>query len=670
MKKYFIHIAILCAALLTGSCAKETGLDVAPVQTVLKASMPALTKTAIDGVKVTWTAGDAICVNGANSSPIEEAGASATFEFRAALTAPYKAVYPTSIYKDGTTVTLPILLEANSFSIPLSGYLESGDEIPFKALTALLKISITGEETTVIKDITLKGLGDEQLSGDFTIDYETGALTGASTAEANRAVKVNVNKPLSSAALVLYIPIPAGEYASGYQIDILDSEGGIMRKAVTARTVKAGELREMPALAFEPNVGEDPNIGGIPSAQELKDFASAVNDGRSIARWLNASGEVELLADIDLGGEEWTPIGNGSVTNAHAITGAAFNGIFDGKGHTVDNFKVTLPASASNAAGGLFGCVSGATIKNLSIGDKAVIKTSSTAGFVTLGGVVGFAGESNLSGLDSKALLVNDGGKDNTRLVIGGTIGTMFSSETTACTATDIQGHASFNVVNTANTKNGATGFIVGGVIGYMDGKDYDSAPTTATNIVNYSSFSVQATRTAGCIGTINSQSHAEGCINYGNISCTDTKATNSRPSGIASAMGTKTTLKGSVNYGDISFPVSGDSTHGYAAGIVGQTNDANEYFTYIDGCASYGTIQTDMYFGNKYMGIVCADFASKKVTVKNCIIGGAIGPYTPTEEAPVVTLDASNFAQYYSMEADARKANVVFQNNTFGTRP
>ena len=212
---------------------------------------------------------------------------------------------------------------------------------------------------------------------------------------------------------------------------------------------------------------------------------------------------------------------------------------------------------------------------------------------------------------------------------------------------------------------------LVGGVIGYMDGKDYDAAKVLATNIVNYSSFSVQATRTAGVIGTLNSNGHAEGCVNYGNIACTDVKAANSRPSGIVSAMGTKTTIKNCVNYGDISFPVTGDTTHGYAAGIVGQTNDGNEYFTYIEGCATYGTIQSDRWFASeKFMGIICASFNAKKITVKNCILGGAIGPYTPTEEDPIVTLDATNFQDYYSLTAANRIANVVFENNSFGTRP
>ena len=117
---------------------------------------------------------------------------------------------------------------------------------------------------------------------------------------------------------------------------------------------------------------------------------------------------------------------------------------------------------------------------------------------------------------------------------------------------------------------------------------------------------------------------------------------------------------------------MTGDSTHGYAAGVVGQTNDSNEYFTIIDGCATYGTIQSDRWFNTteKFMGIICASFNAKKVTVKNCILGGKIGPYTPTEEDPLITLDATNFQDYYSLTAANRIANVVFENNSFGTRP
>ena len=444
-----------------------------------------------------------------------------------------------------------------------------------------------------------------------------------------------------------------------------------MRKAVTARTVKAGELRDMGALAFEVNVTEDPNIGGIPDAKEFKDFVTAVNEGRSFNRWINEStGAVELQADIDLGGEDWTPVGNATVTTGHAITGNAFTGVFDGKNHTVDNFKVTVAASAANAVAGLFGAISGATVKNLVIGENVVIKNASTAGFVTMGGAVGFASESTLENIDSYATLINEGGKNSTRLVVGGVIGTLFSSETTASTAKDIKGHAKFNVKNTVNTNNGASGNSVGGVIGYTDGKNVDTAPVKVENAVNYSDFSVQATRPGGVIGTMNTNTIAENCSNYGNISCTDVTASNSRVSGIVSAMGNNTALKGCVNYGDIAFTVSGDKTHGYAAGIVGQTNDANSY-TYLDGCANYGAVQSDRWFADgddKYMGIICANFNSKVITVKNCILGGKIGPYTPTSESPVITITSENYTQYYTLTAASRSQKVVYDNNTYGT--
>ena len=669
MKKYMIFAAI-AAAVLAAGCAKESLIE--PEQgTVLNASLSTLTKTAIDGVKVTWTEGDAINVNGANSYPITEAAATAKFEFKTALTAPYKAVYPTSIYKDASTVTLPANLEAGAVFTPLAGYLESGDAISFKALTAFLKISLTGEATTTVKDLTLKGLGGEQLSGDFAIDFATLALTGSSTADADKVVKVNINQALSATPLVLYVPIPAGNYASGYQVDILDSEGGLMRKAVTARTVKAGELRDMGALAFEVNVTEDPNIGGIPDAKEFKDFAAAVNEGRSFNRWINEStGAVELLADIDFEGAEWVPVGNATVTTGHAITGNAFTGVFDGKNHTVDNFTVTVPATGANAVAGLFGAISGATVKNLVIGQNVVIKSSSNTGFVTMGAAVGFASESTLENIDSYAKMVNDAGKDNIRLVVGGAVGTLFSSADVATTAKNIKGHASFDVVNTVNTKNGGTGFIVGGVIGFTDGKNVDNVPVKIENAINYSDFSVQATRTAGVIGTMNSFTIAEGCVNYGNISCTDVKASNSRVAGIVSAMGNSTALKGCVNYGDVAFAVSEDSTHGYAGGVVGQNNDANS-FTYLDGCANYGAVQSDRWFASgddKYMGIISGNFNTKVMTVKNCIVGGKIGPYTPTTESPVVTITADNFTQYYCLVAAARIAKVTFENNTFGT--
>lgn len=665
MKKYTI-IAAFAAALLLAGCAKEMpgGDDSLPAKTVLNATLSHLTRTEIDGVKVTWSAGDAINVNGTVSNALSEAGATGTFTFRKELSTPYKAVFPADLYKDATTVTLPATWAVDDFDLPLYGYAESGKDLPFKSLTALIKLSVTGESTTTLKEVTVKGLSEEQVSGDFSIDYTTGALAPLSDSEASKEVKVNVGKALSGEPVIIYIPVPAGTYASGYQIDLLDTEGGLMKNSVSARTLKAGELRIMPSLAFVPSTEPEENIGGIPDVAELKAFAAAVNNGLSIGRWLNDAGEVELLADLDLEGEEWTPIGNASVTTANAITGNAFTGVFNGGNHTVDNFKVTIPATDGGSVAGLFGAVQGATIKDLTIGSKVVLKTSSKT-FATLGGVVGYAAESTLKNLDSYATLVNDGGADNVRLVIGGTVGTMYASASAPCTAENLQGHASFDVTNTVNTKNGGTGISVGGVIGFTDGESLEQA-VQVTDCANHSSFSVQATRTGGVIGSMNDFTKAEGLVNNGNISCTDTKASNSRVAGIVSAMGNSTLLSNSTNQGDVVFAVADDKTHGYAAGIVGQTNDGNSV-TVIDGCASYGSVLSDIWYGtDKYIGIICANFNSKTITVKNCVLGGKIGPYTPTAESPVVELTESNFSQYYSM-ATAKSQKVTFENNSFG---
>ena len=107
MKKY-TTIAVFAAALLVAGCAKEMDGDGSfPAKTVLNASLSPLTRTEIDGVKVTWSVGDAINVNGTVSNALSEAGAIATFSFRKELSTPYKAVFPADLYKDATTVTLP-----------------------------------------------------------------------------------------------------------------------------------------------------------------------------------------------------------------------------------------------------------------------------------------------------------------------------------------------------------------------------------------------------------------------------------------------------------------------------------------------------------------------------------------------------------------------------------
>ena len=109
------------------------------------------------------------------------------------------------------------------------------------------------------------------------------------------------------------------------------------------------------------------------NAAGLKWVADSVN---TMEHYVNQSANkfdgktVYLSNDIDLGGEEWRPIGD------YAFSRTSFNGVFDGKNYTISNFKVTKPVAwtekVTEASYGFFGNVKG-TIKNLTI-ENATIK--------------------------------------------------------------------------------------------------------------------------------------------------------------------------------------------------------------------------------------------------------------------------------------------------------
>lgn len=113
---------------------------------------------------------------------------------------------------------------------------------------------------------------------------------------------------------------------------------------------------------------DDPYL--LATAADLKAFRDMAN--------AQASSKLcaTLTADIDLGGEAWTPFepSSGYVTEAYA-------GTFDGANHTIKGLSVN---STSSKGAGLFGTVCGATIKNLRVEGNVSASNS-----VFVGGIVG-----------------------------------------------------------------------------------------------------------------------------------------------------------------------------------------------------------------------------------------------------------------------------------------
>lgn len=124
-------------------------------------------------------------------------------------------------------------------------------------------------------------------------------------------------------------------------------------------------------LSGEGTAGAPYQIGSL---AELEWFRDDVNAGN------NYSGKyIELTADINLVGEEWTPIG---------YLGATFKGNFDGGNKTISNLVITkeLANTAANNGIGFFGRTdSPAVIKNFTIENVDI------TGSLYVGAAVGYA---------------------------------------------------------------------------------------------------------------------------------------------------------------------------------------------------------------------------------------------------------------------------------------
>lgn len=121
----------------------------------------------------------------------------------------------------------------------------------------------------------------------------------------------------------------------------------------------------------------------ITTAEEFVAFADDVNVNKNAY-----SGKtVYLVADIDLAGIDWEPIGQTGATT--------FNGVFDGQNHTISNLSVdSADQTGANYSSGLFGWVETHTagrgiLKNVKIDGATVV------GHHNCGALVGYITEKN-----------------------------------------------------------------------------------------------------------------------------------------------------------------------------------------------------------------------------------------------------------------------------------
>ena len=601
----FICIAALCAALLPGCTREQLQPD---NKNVISVSLPDLeTRTAINGVKVSWTAGDAIVVNGTASSPLTEDASVGQFSFGEAVSTPYEGVYPASIYKDAGTITLPSERSADSQVVPLGGRSETAGQLHFSPLTAMLKVTVVGTAETVVKKVVVAGMGGEQIAGDFTIDYTTLALTGASTAEADKSLTVNCDVNLAQ-PLELYLPVPSGEYPQGFKVTVTDQSGEIMTRNTSARTMAAGQLRNMPAVTWK--------VNGIADAADFVAFAEAVNSGAPTLQWENAEGWVNLLADIDFSEvSSWTPVGfatapwssyNPAVTEGHAFTGK-----FDGNAHHIKNLHIVCNETVAGRHWGIFGCLGeGAIVQNFVIEENCSLTVNSSASH-SAGMIAGVLYDADVRDVTSYAPMTYGGSA--TGLLHMALIGGMYSKNR-GCTVDSVHNYGAISVTNRQNLNAGATGIHAAGIVGFTNAPTGSSVRNTVSSCNNYGDMTSQAGRTAGIVGAANCCTDIIGCENRGNQLNTMDKNDGTRLGNIVCYIANNSTMSSCKNYGNL---VS--TTAGRCGGLLSLPSNAGPFTD----CENYGEIITDSQYRGVFFGYI-----NSVTTWEGGVAGGKVGKY------------------------------------------
>ena len=201
--------------------------------------------------------------------------------------------------------------------------------------------------------------------------------------------------------------------------------------------------------SVNPNAETEITIGRL---EQLKKFRDSVNNGNTYA-----GVTVRLTADIDLGNEEWTPIGTSSTK---------FKGVFDGDGHTIKNLNITSDNDGDKV--GFFSAVDtngkvqnvifdGAVVnvKTRGVGvvagnggtfDSVTVKNAKVSSYGQAGGIVGggvYGSVTNCKVYDSEITAVPNGdatnGYDNGDKV-GGIVGLHTSDTTGVVTGNEVSG--------------------------------------------------------------------------------------------------------------------------------------------------------------------------------------------------------------------------------------
>ena len=340
------------------------------------------------------------------------------------------------------------------------------------------------------------------------------------------------------------------------------------------------------------------------------------NQLAQLGNFLNQEGVYfRLQKDLDMTdwiaennpGQGWMPVG---------VSSSPFMGIFDGNNHKISGIFINR-SGTDNV--GFFGYISSATITNLTV------EYSSIKGDANVGGLVGFAGSSTITGCNV-VVTANDAITGNS--TTGGLVG--------LCSGTNISGSAFVgNIIGADN---------VGGVIGYGQGTFKINDVAATGNISGSSSVSgIAGYLTSGAAVTfvkafsnckiVNSGDYTGGVVGYctiggiasmSNCSHLGDITANNCVGGIVGAIIGGTSSESQPKYeGYSETGYYGDTFYRQWGPRNGNVVQGSEKTNSIENCCAIGNISAKSYCG----GLIGKDEGSGATyTLKSCSYSNSSG--------------------------------------------
>ena len=321
------------------------------------------------------------------------------------------------------------------------------------------------------------------------------------------------------------------------------------------------------------------------TAAQLAWFADTVNSG-------SRSACAVLTADIDLNGQEWTPISNSGVNNG-------YTGTFDGQGHVIHGICVTT--GVSSRPQGLFGIIARTgTVRNVKAAGRVLVRQSSGAGLIAgenngvlynceasaflknsynagstgssvgnIGGIAGHMAAGYIENCRAYGLfLANPESYDEGNLVnssmlcqIGGIVGGMGASqEKDGCLVRYCENHLQIDCYTFTYGNSSPCGYAIGGIVGGSGIGKVRECVNRAAVTGGYDVGGIVGSATPG-EGASFSAAYVE---NRGTVRSGSSTAGGRGAGGILGKAGSEKTTGGSSQYvGDVSL------THAYNSGAV-----------------------------------------------------------------------------------------------------